>query len=755
VIEGKKRRGAGSHWQIIGVVCGVTLAAQAIAQEQKNSSLPGAIVVPGNTTVTVDQATGAEYQLIGIGSTLILKSNGRINNVLSNSPDAAFRMDGGSVIQNVDGSSVAAALYLMNSEFSAENATIVSHFKTGVQLNGEKGRAVIFDSKISGTGFGVQVGSGNVILSGTEVMGSSNVNGDGIGISASAAEINIQSQSRITGDSVGLKVVAPGKFPGAGFEGGPSSVIVDDSVITGISGPAIQLNDSTLGIAKATITLQNNAELRSGNGNLVEVHDKSELDLIVDDSRLNGNLYAAEEARLDVVLQNDARLSGNVQNVDSLTINSDARWQMLGDNSLPVLKLGAGRVSFRGEGFNTLTVGELSGRGVFDMRINLDNATGDLLNVTGQASGFHHVNVANTGAQVVPAEFDALRIIHTEGGDAEFELVGNQNRADLGVYSYALEQQGTDWFIVGSGKIISPSTQSALALFNVGPTIWNSELSTLRSRMGEVRGQESGGGWIRTYGNRFNASLDSGVDYQQKQHGLSFGADAPVPVGDGQLLVGLMGGYSKSDLDLSRGTSGQVDSYYVGAYGTWLSEEGYYLDGVVKLNKFHNESKVAMSDGAKAKGDYSNMAVGGSVEFGKHIKLPDDYFVEPYAQLSSVWIDGSDYTLDNGLQAKTRQTQSVLGKVGATVGRQFGLEDGGVVQPYVRVAGAHEFSRSNDVKVNDQRFDNDLFGSRAELGAGVSVSLSERLQVHADFDYMKGEHVEQPWGANVGLRLAF
>jgi len=755
VIKGKKRRGAGSHWQIIGVVCGVTLAAQAIAQEQKNSSLPGAIVVPGNTTVTVDQVTGAEYRLMGERSRLVLKSGGRINNIVGIAADTSVRIEGGAVSQEVDAPSVPAAVYIINSELFAENATIVSRFKTGLQLVGEKGRALISDTKISGTGIGVHVGTGKAILSGTEVMGSSNADGDGVGVSAAAARVNIKSQSRIIGDTVGLKVVTAGRFPGMWLDAGPSSVVVDDSVITGLTGPAIQLTDSQDGIAKATITLQNNAELRSGNGNLVEVHDKSELDLVVDDSRLKGDLYAAEEARLDVVLQNDARLSGNVQNVDSLTINSDARWQMLGDNSLPVLKLGAGRVSFRGEGFNTLTVGELSGRGVFDMRINLDNATGDLLNVTGQASGFHHVNVANTGAEVVPAEFDALRIIHTEGGDAEFELVGNQNRADLGVYSYALEQQGTDWFIVGSGKIISPSTQSALALFNVGPTIWNSELSTLRSRMGEVRGQETGGGWIRTYGNRFNASLDSGVDYQQKQHGLSFGADAPVPVGDGQLLVGLMGGYSKSDLDLSRGTSGQVDSYYVGAYGTWLSEEGYYLDGVVKLNKFHNESKVAMSDGAKAKGDYSNMAVGGSVEFGKHIKLPDDYFVEPYAQLSSVWIDGSDYTLDNGLQAKTRQTQSVLGKVGATVGRQFALEDGGVVQPYVRVAGAHEFSRSNDVKVNDQRFDNDLFGSRAELGAGVSVSLSERLQVHADFDYMKGEHVEQPWGANVGLRLAF
>jgi outer membrane autotransporter protein len=504
---------------------------------------------------------------------------------------------------------------------------------------------------------------------------------------------------------------------------------------------------------QAQILIANGAILQPGNGRLVEAYNGSQVDLSVENSQLTGDFVADDTSTLHVTLRNNARLNGNIINGNSLVIDSSGHWQLAGDNSIKSLAMDGGSVGLSEDAFYTLTVGELSGRGVFDMRINLDNATGDFLNIAGQATGNHLLNVRNTGAEVVPEAFDALRVVHTEGGDVQFGLTGG--RADLGVYSYALEQQGTDWFIVGSGKIISPSTQSALALFNVGPTIWNSELSTLRSRMGEVRGQESGGGWIRTYGNRFNASLDSGVDYQQKQHGLSFGADAPVPVGDGQLLVGLMGGYSKSDLDLSRGTSGQVDSYYVGAYGTWLSEEGYYLDGVVKLNKFHNESKVAMSDGAKAKGDYSNMAVGGSVEFGKHIKLPDDYFVEPYAQLSSVWIDGSDYTLDNGLQAKTRQTQSVLGKVGATVGRQFALKDGGVVQPYVRVAGAHEFSRSNDVKVNDQRFDNDLFGSRAELGAGVSVSLSERLQVHADFDYMKGEHVEQPWGANVGLRLAF
>ncbi|AHZ76325.1 Outer membrane autotransporter barrel [Pseudomonas putida] len=58
---------------------------------------------------------------------------------------------------------------------------------------------------------------------------------------------------------------------------------------------------------------------------------------------------------------------------------------------------------------------------------------------------------------------------------------------------------------------------------------------------------------------------------------------------------------------------------------------------------------------------------------------------------------------------------------------------------------------SNEVKVNDHRFDNDLAGSRGELGVGIAVALDERLQMHADFDYSNGERIEQPWGANIGV----
>ncbi|MNE83136.1 putative autotransporter precursor [compost metagenome] len=114
-------------------------------------------------------------------------------------------------------------------------------------------------------------------------------------------------------------------------------------------------------------------------------------------------------------------------------------------------------------------------------------------------------------------------------------------------------------------------------------------------------------------------------------------------------------------------------------------------------------------------------------------------------------IQGKDYDLDNGLSAEGDRTHSLLAKAGATAGRNFQWDDK-IVQPYIRAAYVHEFANNNEVKVNDNTFNNDLSGSRGELGAGVAVSLSDKVSIHADFDYSNGNKIEQPWGANVGLR---
>ncbi|WP_231651663.1 autotransporter outer membrane beta-barrel domain-containing protein [Pseudomonas californiensis] len=613
--------------------------------------------------------------------------------------------------------------------------------------------AILDGSKVEGAGRGISVVStASILLKNTNVDTQTSASWEepawGLGIFGARANVTLGSY--IKGFDHGIWFTHQ-HFPG-GAAPNHGRLTLDNSTVESTKGSAIRVEGRDGIDHIADIRVQNHSTLISGNGILVEGISGSTVNLVIDDSALNGNLFADDTSILNVTLQNNAQLTGDIVNGSALAITSGGGWQMQGDGAIQSLAMDGGHVGFDSEGFYTLSTNGLSGRGTFDMRVDLDNGVGDLLKVNGQADGEFGLRVRNTGVEVVSADMQPLKVVHTEGGDAQFSLIGG--RVDLGAYSYLLEQQCNDWFIVGDGKVVSPSTQSALALFNAAPTIWLSELSTLRSRMGEVRSSGQGGAWMRGYGNRLNASTPD-VDYRQTQSGLSLGADAPVEVSSGQLLFGVLGGYSKSDLDLSRGTTGKIDSYYVGAYGTWLSEDGYYLDGVLKLNRFRNKANVAMSDASKAKGDYTNNGVGGWVEFGRHIKLADDYFLEPFAQLSSVVVQGQDFRMDNGLQAKNDRTRSVLAKAGTSVGRSIALKDGGMVQPYVRVAVAQEFSRRNEVKVNDVRFDNGLFGSRAELGAGVSVSLSERLQVHADFDFMKGKHIEQPWGANVGLRLAF
>lgn len=638
---------------------------------------------------------------------------------------------------------------------SVKDSTVLSDSSVALIVQGNS-NVTLEHSVVEGKGGGITVvEDASALISNTQVSSLQDEVGrhTGWGVGIFGARADITSRSYIKGLSHGVWFTHPGLTVGDGTQFNHGQLSIDNSTVEGLTGAAIRV-EGREGISHlADIEIKNNTLLLSGNGMLLEVLNQSTANFNVDNSTLNGNLVADDTSTLNIMLQNGAQLNGDIVNGNRLAITSGSHWQMQGDNAVTSLSLQGGRVSFAGEGFHTLSLNELSGAGTFGLRVDLDNGVGDLIDVNGQASGQFGLRVRNTGEEVVSADMAPLKVVHTEGGDAQFSLLGG--RVDLGAYSYLLEQQGNDWFIVGKDKVISPSTQSALALYSAAPAIWMSELSTLRSRMGEVRASGRAGGWMRAYGNRLNATTSDGVDYRQKQSGLSLGADAPVEVSNGQLVVGVLGGYSTSGIDLSRGTTGKVDSYYAGAYATWLSDEGYYVDGVLKLNRFRNKADVAMSDASKAKGDYTNNGIGGWVEFGRHIKLADDYFLEPFAQLSSVVVQGQELRLDNGMKAKNDQTQSVLGKVGTSLGRSVALKDGGVLQPYVRVAVAQEFSRRNEVKANDVKFDNSLFGSRGELGAGVSVSLSEHLKLHADFDYMKGRHIEQPWGANVGLRLAF
>jgi outer membrane autotransporter protein len=699
------------------------------------------VLVPGEV-LTIDGSTAPDNYVLNGASTL--NANGATTREINVNSSSTLNLDGTTV--QATGTAIGVSLNAGNANITGNSVITSNQTGLAVARNAaatQGSTATVSDSRISGGTTGVSITALSTLTLSRSIVTGTGAIASGMRIFGGTVSAT---DSTITGNQNGIEMMSDP------LVSGPGSLELNNSHVSGLNGSAIVVDTLGIGPAQANIAVLNGSTLTGSNGILMDVRRGAEGNLRVGNSTLVGDIVADGTSTANVLLEDSATLTGRLQNVQNLGVNSNARWVMVGDGSVENLDMNGGAIQFGNPGeFFKLNVGTLSGTGgTFFMHTDFQTGQVDTLTVTGNATGNHTVAIDSSGSEPVGA--GAIPVVHIGGGDATFSLAGGA--VDLGAFSYDLVKlSNTDWYLNTLSRTISPGTQSVIALFNAAPTAWYGELSTLRSRMGEVRMDHGkAGGWIRAYGNKFNVDASSGVAYQQVQQGLSFGADAPLPMGDGQWLVGVLGGYSKSDLDLSHGTSGTIDSYYLGAYTTWLDQlSGYYFDGVLKFNRFQNESDVHLSDGKKTKGNYDSNAVGASLEFGRHIKLADDYFVEPFTQLSGVIIQGKDYDLDNGLSAEGDRTHSLLGKAGATAGRNFKWDDK-VVQPYVRAAFVHEFADNNQVKVNGNSFSNDLSGSRGELGAGVAVSMSDKVSIHADFDYSNGNKIEQPWGANLGVR---
>lgn len=728
---------------LLAVFSASVSAAPVVGREETvNGGVPERWDLAQNATLTVNGAQ--TLAITSENSTLIVNPGSTIRQITARQGSTVNLR--GATVSSTSG---LAAVLLSSTQATIDSSTISGN-RLGLQVvrdsQGQEGSSVSVanGTRITGMTGGALVSAFSVLnLSDSDLIGTGATS---YGLRLSSGQANAQN-STITGGGEGVVINSdPNRVQ-------PATLNLENTTVQGISGSAILVNHANAEDSPSAITLTN-SRLLSGNGTLLDVRGGADASLAVNDSTLKGDIVTEQGSIARLTLQNNSTLTGQLQNVQSATINDSSRWVLTSNSSIDQLNLNSGGSVVFGtsDAFYQLNVVSLSGNGRFVMGTNFTTGETDVLNITGTAQGTHELLIASSGND--PASGQPVRVVQTAGGDAVFFM----NRdVDLGTYSYGLVKSGNDWILDPSTRTISPGARSVLALFNTASTVWLGELTSLRSRMGELRfsgGQA--GAWGRTYTNKYNIADGSGVGYKQRQSGFTLGADAPLPLGDGQWLIGVMAGQSQSDLDLDAGTSGSVESYYLGGYVTWLDKHtGYYFDGVLKANRFNNDAKVGLSDGTRAKGDYDNSAIGGSVEIGKHITFANGNFVEPYTQWSAVVIEGKNYSLSNDLQAEGDRTHSFIGKAGLTAGRNIELDQGRTVQPYIRLAWVHEFAKNNEVQVNNNVFNNDLSGSRGELGAGVAVAIARNFSVHADFEYSNGQYIKQPLGANLGIRYTW
>lgn len=695
------------------------------------------------STLDMNNATATSIALAA--STLNMNAGSQANDVRATN-GSVVHLESAHVTSN---NPVFGAVRLEQSAAFINSSTITNNNGVGLQAVGavssdDGSSTQVSNSIISGTAGGAEASSGSQMdfKQGTLVQGTG-VNSFGLSLRGATATAT---QATIVGQGSGVS------FTRGRFDTTDGKLVLDQSVVEGKTGSAISVRASQ-GLAPVVeIEVRNGSTLTGGNGNLLSVTGGSSATMTVDNSRLTGNVVVDGTSTAHLTLQNNAELTGQLQNVSSLNVGNASNWNMTGDSQVGVLNMTGGTVTMgAGDAFYQLNLNTLAGDGTFVMGTDFAQGKTDFINVTGEATGNHNLLLSASGAE--PVNPDQVRVVHTGGGDAQFSLVNGP--VDAGAFAYDLKKEGTDWYLDPETRTKSRGTRVVTALFNTAPTVMYGEEASLRARMGELRFEPGQAGlWVRGFGNKYNVSESSGTAYTQNQRGFSIGADMPLV--DSQWLVGVMAGHSTSDLNPARGSSGTVKSYFVGAYATWMDQEsGFYFDTVAKANRFQNEAKVSLSDATSTKGNYNNVGGSLSAEFGRNIKLDDGWYVEPYGRLSTIVVQGGNYSLKNGLKVDGERTRSRIAEAGATVGRDIQLDSGTIIQPYLRAAMVHEFANNNKVAVNNQTFNNDLSGSRAKFGAGLAVKLSQNLQMHADLETSSSNKIDQVLGANVGVRYSF
>ncbi|CNE92540.1 autotransporter outer membrane beta-barrel domain-containing protein [Yersinia mollaretii] len=491
-------------------------------------------------------------------------------------------------------------------------------------------------------------------------------------------------------------------------------------------------------------------------------------------------------------LTNGSTLAGRIlddgNGAGDVAVKEASVWSMTGDSVVNYLALDGGTINFRGGAVSpspgtTLTAESLSGRGTFLMNTDIASHTGDMLNVTGNATGNFVLDIKNTGREPVSAGAP-LQVVHTGGGDAGFTL--NGGKVDAGTWEYSLSKENTDWYLKADvtlagnpdptpdsgkseagnadpGRTASPvrrttkSTDAVLGMATAPAYVFNSELQSLRFRHSDItqNTRSPGGVWGRYMGSDNRISGASGSGYTLSQSGMETGGDKVFELDNSQLAVGAFVSYTDNSISHNRGGNSTIGSTGGGLYTTWFDNEGYYVDGVLKFNRFSNELRTQMSDGTAVKGDYSQNGYGGSLEAGKTFSLNENTWVQPYVRTTAFRAEAKDINLDNGMKARIETTKSLQGEAGVNLGMSLDVA-GTTVSPYLTAAISHEFSDNNKVRINNRyNFTNNISGTTEKYGTGVSAQLTPNASVWAEASYQKGGNIESSVTGSVGFRINF
>ena len=464
-------------------------------------------------------------------------------------------------------------------------------------------------------------------------------------------------------------------------------------------------------------------------------------------------------------------MTNNEIGVDAYLFDQ-ATWEVTGDSTIRTLYLDeTSKVDFidspmRASGdYSTLAVlGDLTADegAQISLRTNFAQNMGDLLDIKGNIIGKVLVGVNNQGnASVDPSK--ELTIIKTVASDEDtFSLT---HEVEVGGFKYMMKQDGTNWVLYSMDRLpaTSPSLTSAASgainTLSAGYLLNYAENESVLKRAGELReGTADRNVWGRVYGGEYSSAATGYVgSYEMDYQGVQIGADKKIDLKNkGDLYLGIMGGYSKGNLDYRNG-SGAIDSKTLGIYGTYVAPSDFYSNLILKYGWTNSDFSVRDSAGEGVAGkDLKSDGFSSSLEVGKKIHFDQaaksGWYVEPQAQITYGAQNGGSVTATNGLTVDLDGYHSLQGRLGMRAG--YEVKSGkNPVNVYGKLSYIHEFDGKMDVALNGINIREDLSDSWWNYGIGVTAKVGDRHNIYLEVEKSSGDRFDQKWGITGGYRV--
>lgn len=462
-----------------------------------------------------------------------------------------------------------------------------------------------------------------------------------------------------------------------------------------------------------------------------------------------GNAYTFNSgdkagSKLDINLSDGSVWKGKVSGAGdaNVSLQNGSVWNVTGSSTIDALAVKDSTVNITKATVNTGTFASQNGT------LIVDASSENTLDISGKASG--DLSVYSAGSLDLINEQTAF--IST-GKDSTLKATGT---TEGGLYQYDLTQgaDGNFYFVKNTHKASNAS--SVIQAMAAAPAnVANLQADTLSARQDAVRLSENdkGGVWIQYFGGKQKHTTAGNASYDLDVNGVMLGGDTRFMTEDGSWLAGVAMSSAKGDMTTMQ-SKGDTEGYSFHAYLSRQYNNGIFIDTAAQFGHYSNTADVRlMNGGGTIKADFNTNGFGAMVKGGYTWKDGNGLFIQPYAKLSALTLEGVDYQL-NGVDVHSDSYNSVLGEAGTRVGYDFAVGNA-TVKPYLNLAALNEFSDGNKVRLGDESVNASIDGAAFRVGAGVQADITKNMGAYASLDYTKGDDIENPLQGVVGINVTW